>query len=80
MALRLGDTAPDFEAETSKGPIRGHESLQRTAKHQVATPVDWQSGEDVISVPSLSDGDARQRFPDGWQTLKSCLRVVPQPK
>jgi hypothetical protein len=46
----------------------------------VATPVDWKSGDDVIIVPSLSDADAKQKFPAGWKTLKPYLRVVKQPK
>jgi hypothetical protein len=69
MAPRLGDTDSDWEAETSGGPFR-----------QVATPVDWQSGEDVIIVPTLCDEEARGKFPDGWKTPKPHLRVVPQPK
>ena len=55
------------------------DSLQLTAAHHVATPVNWQPGEDVIIVPALSDEAAQQRFPDGWKTLKPYLRVVPQP-
>jgi hypothetical protein len=50
-----------------------------TATHQVATPVNWKPGEDVIIVPSLSDEDARRRFPEGWKTVKPYLRVVPAP-
>jgi hypothetical protein len=45
----------------------------------VATPVNWKDGDDVIIVPSLSDDDAKARFPDGWTTLKPYLRVVKQP-
>lgn len=55
------------------------DSLQLTAKHKVATPVNWREGEDVIIVPSVSDDEARERFPDGWKTVKPYLRVVPQP-
>ena len=60
--------------------LRTLDSLQLTAAHQVATPVNWQPGEDVIIVPALSDEAAQQRFPDGWKTLKPYLRVVPQPR
>jgi alkyl hydroperoxide reductase subunit AhpC len=60
--------------------LRVVDSLQLTDNHKVATPVNWQDGEDVIIVPSLSDEDARTRFPEGWKTLKPYLRVVKQPK
>jgi alkyl hydroperoxide reductase subunit AhpC len=59
--------------------LRAVDSLQLTAKHQVATPVNWRQGEDVIIVPAVSDEDARKRFPEGWTTVKPYLRVVPQP-
>jgi thioredoxin-dependent peroxiredoxin len=55
------------------------ESCQLTADYKVATPVNWQQGEDVIIVPSVSDEQARELFPDGWKTLKPYLRLVPQP-
>ena len=60
--------------------LRLLDSIQLTAGHKVATPVNWKHGEDVIIVPALSDEDAKKRFPDGWKTLKPYLRVVPQPK
>lgn len=60
--------------------LRLLDSIQLTAQHKVATPVNWQHGEDVIIVPSVSDEEARQRFPQGWKTVKPYLRVVPQPK
>jgi alkyl hydroperoxide reductase subunit AhpC len=60
--------------------LRAIDSLQLTAKHSVATPVNWKHGEDVIIVPSLSDDDARTKFPGGWKALKPYLRLVPQPK
>ncbi|MFZ5653142.1 MAG: peroxiredoxin [Pseudomonadota bacterium] len=60
--------------------LRVLDSMQLTARHQVATPVNWKQGEDVIIVPALSDADARERFPGGWKTLKPYLRVVAQPK
>jgi hypothetical protein len=56
------------------------ESIQLTANHKVATPVNWKNGEDCIIVPSVSDDDAKKQFPNGWTTVKPYLRVVPQPK
>jgi alkyl hydroperoxide reductase subunit AhpC len=60
--------------------LRVIDSLQLTAKHQVATPVNWKNGEDVIIVPSVTDEAARQKYPEGWTTLKPYLRIVPQPR
>jgi alkyl hydroperoxide reductase subunit AhpC len=60
--------------------LRLLDSCQLTAQHKVATPADWKHGEDVIIVPSVSDDEAKERFPGGWKTLKPYLRVVPQPK
>jgi alkyl hydroperoxide reductase subunit AhpC len=59
--------------------LRVIDSLQLTAGYQVATPVDWKDGEDVIIVPAVSDEDAKAKFPKGWKTLKPYLRVTPQP-
>lgn len=59
--------------------LRVLDSIQLTAKHKVATPANWQQGEDVIIVPSVSDADAKNLFPDGWTTVKPYLRTVPQP-
>lgn len=60
--------------------VRLIDSLQLTANFKVATPVNWKHGEDVIIVPSVSDAEAKERFPKGWKTIKSYLRIVPQPK
>jgi alkyl hydroperoxide reductase subunit AhpC len=60
--------------------LRVIDSLQLTSKHQVATPVNWKQGEDVIIVPALSDEDAKKKFPNGWNALRPYLRVVPQPR
>ncbi|MGI9252071.1 MAG: peroxiredoxin [Pseudohongiellaceae bacterium] len=60
--------------------LRVIDSMQLTAKHKVATPVNWKHGEDVIIVPAVSDDEAKEKFPEGWKTLKPYLRVVPQPK
>jgi alkyl hydroperoxide reductase subunit AhpC len=59
--------------------LRVIDSLQLTAKHQVATPVNWKNGDDVIIVPAVSDEAAKVKFPEGWKTLKPYLRVVAQP-
>lgn len=59
--------------------LRVIDSLQLTAKHKVATPVNWNSGEDVIIVPTVSNEEAKERFPDGWNEVKPYLRIVPQP-
>jgi alkyl hydroperoxide reductase subunit AhpC len=60
--------------------LRLVDSVQLTAKHKVATPVNWRQGDDVIIVPSVSDEDARQKFPNGWKAPKPYMRIVPQPK
>jgi alkyl hydroperoxide reductase subunit AhpC len=60
--------------------LRVIDSLQLTAKHRVATPVNWQPGQDVIIVPAVSDEEAKKTYPQGWKTLKPYLRLVPQPK
>src|SRR5205814_2075310 len=120
MALQLGDTAPDFEAETTEGKIRFHDwigdswavlfshprdftpvcttelghmarvkpdfdevlrvidSLQLTANHKVATPVNWQQGDDVIIAGSVSDDEAKELFGE-WESPRPWLRIVPQP-
>ena len=59
--------------------LRVIDSLQLTANYQVATPVDWTDGEDVIIVPAVSDEDAKGKFPKGWKAIKPYLRVTPQP-
>jgi thioredoxin-dependent peroxiredoxin len=59
--------------------LRLLDSIQLTAKHSVATPVNWKQGEDCIIVPSLSDEAAREKFPNGWKTVKPYLRTVAQP-
>jgi alkyl hydroperoxide reductase subunit AhpC len=113
MTLQLGDTAPDFEADTTEGHIHFHEwmgdswaalfiklilvypmttgrnfdevlrvidSLRLTAKHKVATPVNWKQGEDVIIVGSVTDEAARKVYPEGWRAPRPYIRIVPQPR
>ena len=60
--------------------LRLLDSVQLTAKHNLATPVNWKPGEDVIIPPSVSDDQARQKYPGGWKTVKPYLRVLPQPR
>jgi len=60
--------------------LRVVDSLQLTAKHKVATPVNWKQGEDVIIAGSVSDDDAKKTYPNGWKSPKPYLRIVPQPK
>lgn len=60
--------------------LRLLDSIQLTAEHKVATPVNWKHGEDVIIVPSVSDEEARERFPEGWRSVTPYMRVVPQPR
>lgn len=59
--------------------LRVLDSMQLTAKHKVATPVNWKHGQDVIIVPAVSDEEAKEMFPDGWNTVKPYLRTVKQP-
>jgi alkyl hydroperoxide reductase subunit AhpC len=56
------------------------DSCQLTSKHTVATPVNWTPGEDVIIPPSVTDEQAKEKFPKGWRMLKPYLRFVSQPK
>jgi thioredoxin-dependent peroxiredoxin len=60
--------------------LRVIDSLQLTAKHKVATPVNWKQGEDVIIAGSVSDDEARETYPDGWESPKPYIRIVPQPR
>lgn len=60
--------------------LRLLDSCQLTATHQVATPVNWTQGDDVIIVPAVSDEEAKTRYPDGWKSPKPYIRIVPQPE
>jgi alkyl hydroperoxide reductase subunit AhpC len=60
--------------------LRVIDSLQLTARHKVATPVNWKHGEDVIIAGSVTDEDAKKQYPQGWKALKPYLRIVPQPR
>jgi alkyl hydroperoxide reductase subunit AhpC len=77
--VRLTLTYPPSTGRNFAEILRVIDSLQLTDAHKVATPVNWQDGDPVIIVPSLSNEDAEKRFPQGWKTLKPYLRVVEQP-
>jgi|TARA_R110002072_G_scaffold134013_2_gene274590 alkyl hydroperoxide reductase subunit AhpC len=77
--LRLIITYPASTGRNFDEILRVIDSLQLTDNHKVATPVNWQQGDDVIIVPALSDEDAKALFPNGWKTLKPYLRVTKQP-
>ena len=78
--VKLSLTYPASTGRNFDELLRVIDSLQLTAKHKVATPVDWKQGQDVIIVPSIKDEEAKTLFPAGWKTLKPYLRVTPQPK
>ncbi len=78
--IKLMITYPASTGRNFDEILRVLDSLQLTARHQVATPVNWKHGEDVIIVPSLSDEEAKRKFPSGWKALKPYLRIVPQPR
>lgn len=78
--IKLIITYPQSTGRNFDEILRVVDSLQLTARHSVATPVNWRAGEDCIIVPAVSDADAKSRFPDGWKTIKPYYRVVPQPK
>ena len=78
--IKLTLTYPASTGRNFAEILRVIDSLQLTAKHQVATPVNWQRGEDVIIVPAVSDEAAKEKFPGGWTTVKPYLRVVKQPQ
>jgi thioredoxin-dependent peroxiredoxin len=78
--VRLMLVYPPSAGRNFEEILRVVDSLQLTDSHKVATPVNWRDGDDVIIVPSLSDEDAKTRFPEGFKTLKPYLRIVKQPK
>jgi alkyl hydroperoxide reductase subunit AhpC len=78
--VKLTLTYPASTGRNVDELLRVIDSLQLTAKNSVATPVNWQQGDDVIIASSLSDEDAKKKFPEGWKAPKPYLRIVPQPK
>jgi alkyl hydroperoxide reductase subunit AhpC len=77
--VKLTLTYPASTGRNFDEILRVLDSLQLTAQHSVATPVNWKDGEDVIIVPSVSDAQAREKFPKGFRTVKPYLRITPQP-
>ncbi len=78
-SIKLSISYPMSTGRNFDEILRVLDSLQLTAKHKVATPVNWKEGEDVIIVPAVSDEEAKQKYPDGWEAPKPYLRIVPQP-
>ena len=78
--VRLIITYPPSTGRNFDEIVRVIDSLQLTDAHKVATPVNWNDGDEVIILPSFSDDDAKTRFPEGWRTLRPYLRMVAQPK
>ena len=77
--IKLMITYPMATGRNFDEVLRVIDSLQLTATHQVATPVNWKHGEDVIIVPAVSDEDAKAKYPQGWKAPKPYLRIVPPP-
>jgi alkyl hydroperoxide reductase subunit AhpC len=77
--VKLTLTYPASTGRNFDELLRVIDSLQLTANHQVATPANWNQGDDVIIVPAVSDEEAAKKYPNGWKTLKPYLRIVPQP-
>ncbi len=77
--IKLTLTYPASTGRNFLEILRVIDSLQLTAKHSVATPANWQDGDDVIIVPAVSDEDAKEKFPKGWNAVKPYLRITPQP-
>jgi alkyl hydroperoxide reductase subunit AhpC len=78
--VRLTITYPQTAGRNFDEILRVIDSLQLTDSYSVSTPVNWQVGQDVIIVPSVSDSDAQHRFPLGWRTANSYLRLTPDPR
>jgi alkyl hydroperoxide reductase subunit AhpC len=78
--IRLMITYPMTTGRNFEEILRVIDSIQLTTAHKVATPANWKPGEDCIIVPSVSDEEAKTKYPQGWKTLKPYLRMVQQPK
>jgi alkyl hydroperoxide reductase subunit AhpC len=78
--IKLSLTYPMSTGRNFDELLRVLDSCQLTAKHKVATPVNWQQGEDVIIVPAVSNEEAQEKYPDGWKAPLPYMRVVPQPQ
>ena len=78
--IKLTLTYPASTGRNFDELLRVIDSLQLTARHKVATPVNWKQGDDVIIAGSVSDDDAKKQYPSGWKAPKPYIRIVPQPK
>ena len=78
--IKLMLTYPMSTGRNFDEVLRVIDSMQLTAKHKVATPVNWKPGDDVIILPSVSNEEAQQKYPEGWKSPKPYLRIVPQPE
>jgi alkyl hydroperoxide reductase subunit AhpC len=78
--IKLNLTYPMTTGRNFDEVLRVLDSLQLTAKHKVATPAQWKPGEDVIIAGSVSNDEAKQKYPAGWKSPKPYLRIVPQPR
>jgi alkyl hydroperoxide reductase subunit AhpC len=78
--VKLTLTYPMTTGRNFDEVLRVLDSIQLTAKHKVSTPVNWKPGEDVIIAGSVSDEEAKQKYPEGWKSPKPYLRIVKQPK
>src|SRR5260221_5873849 len=77
--IKLTLTYPMTTGRNFDEVLRVLDSMQLTAKHKVATPVNWKPGEDVIIAGSVSDEEAKQKYPGGWKSLRPDLPIVPRP-
>jgi alkyl hydroperoxide reductase subunit AhpC len=78
--VKLTLTYPMSTGRNFDEVLRVLDSIQLTAKHKVATPVNWKPGEDCIILTSVTDDEAKQKYPEGWKAPRPYLRIVPQPK
>jgi alkyl hydroperoxide reductase subunit AhpC len=78
--VKLSLTYPMSTGRNFDEVLRVLDSIQLTARHKVATPVNWKQGEDVIILASVPEAEAKERFPEGWKAPKPYLRIVKQPK
>ncbi len=78
--IRLMLVYPPSAGRNFDEVLRVIDSMQLTAEHKVSTPVNWQPGDDVIISGSVSDDEAKETYPDGWESPKPYIRIVPQPK
>jgi alkyl hydroperoxide reductase subunit AhpC len=77
--IKLNLTYPMTTGRNFYEILRVLDSMQLTARHRVATPVNWNNGDEVIIVPAVSDAEAKDKYPEGWKTVKPYLRLIPQP-